>query len=165
MQNRHQVLHIFEAPQQVLQGHSVKKDKQRSVKKDQLWKDGQYAKAGLSSQNGFKHKQKDNCNKESTMIWLIALSSQWLLREGQMLAVRIGITVGWKNTILGSSAVPNRSVCIHGSQSTKDRVTRVNECKENINTNHYLTLTHSYLMLLAFERKTFRFLFYWGILT
>lgn len=82
-----------------------------------------------------------------------------------MLAVSIGITGGWQNPILGSSAVPNTNVRIHGSQSTKDRVTRINERKENINTNRRLTSTHSYLMLLAFERKTFRFLFYWGILT
>lgn len=85
-----------------------------------------------------------------------------LLREGQKLAGRIGIAVGWQSTILGSWAVPNPNVCIHGSQATEDSVTRTHKSQENINTDQHLTSTHSYLMPLASERETAGFLFCGG---
>lgn len=164
LQNTHQVLPTLEAPWQVLQ------DQRSRIGKDQ-WRRISLGKMGVMPMEdsvikmASRRNQEDTCDKERARIWLIAPSSPGLLREGQMLAGRIGIAVGWQNAILGSSAVPNTAVCIYGSQSTKDRVTRTHDRKENINTNQHLTPTRSYLMPLASERETSRFLFCRGLLT
>lgn len=154
----HQVLPTSEAPWPGLQGQWrdwVRIDEEESA----LEKMGVVPKAdSVVKMASSASKQEDTCDKESARRWLIAPSFQDCCGKGKSLQ-------GWQNTILGRSAVPNPNVCIHGSQSTEDSVTRTQESQENINTDQHLTSTHSYLMPLASERETSGFLFCRGLLT